>query len=318
MRIFVTGGSGFVGGHVIERLVRSHEVRAMARSDISASIVEAFGATAVRCSLEDITAEHLAGVDAVIHVAAAVDEFAPLAHYEAMNVEGTRRVLEAARAAGVKRVVNIATNATVFDASGQHGVDETAPLTTLKHFHYGTTKAAAEALVLAANDDQMTTLSLRPCFIWGPRDTTLVPALQRMVAEGSFVWVDRGRTRVSTTHIDNLVHAVACALVGGQGGHAYFVADEDETTMRVFMRDLASSVELELPDRSVPGWLVRGLAAALETWWVAAGWSGLPPVTRTAAWLMSADMTVNTSRARAELGWEPVVTREAAVDELAA
>lgn len=318
MRIFVTGGSGFIGGHILETLSRSHTVLAMARSDQSAARVEARGATAVRCSLEDVDASHLEGVDAIVHAAASVDEFAPFETFERLNVEGTRRMIEAARAAGVSRFVHISTNATVFDASGQLDVDEDAPYTGLGAFHYGTTKADAEKLVLAAHGDALQTVALRPCFVWGPGDTTLLPALRRMVDDGSFMWLDKGAARVSTTHVDNLVHAVVCALSAEVNGRAMFIADEVDIDVRGMLTGMAGAAGLELPERSVPSWLVRGGAALLEETWRVLGRKDIPPITRAAAWLMSSNMTVRTDRARAELGWAPVVDREQGLAQLVA
>lgn len=318
MRVFVTGGSGFIGGHLVEALSTEHEVLAMARSERSARIVEGFGATAVRCSLDDVAAEHLEGVDVVVHAAASVDEFGPREMYERLNVEGTQRMLDAAQAAGATRFIQISTNGTVFDGRGQLGVDEGAAYSELRGFHYGQTKAAAEALVLRADRPGFTTLALRPCFVWGPRDASVLPALLRMVEEGTFVWLDRGRARVSTTHVFNLVHAVQCALQQGEGGRAYFIADEEDTTIHGFLTDLAGSEHVTLPERSVPSWLVRSIAAVAESTWRLLGIQRLPPVTRMAAWLMSSDMTVRTDRARAELGWTPTVSRREAVLRLAA
>ncbi|MEZ4318937.1 MAG: NAD-dependent epimerase/dehydratase family protein [Myxococcota bacterium] len=318
MRVFVTGGSGFVGGHVIEALSRSHEVLAMARSAKSAEVVERLGARAVRTDLDRIDASVLAGVDVVVHSAAYVEEWGPEEAYWSANVGGTDRMLEAARAAGVKRFVLVSTNATVFDGKGQLGVDETLAAPVHDRFPYGASKAEAERRVLAANTDGFTTIAVRPCFVWGPRDNSVLPALRRMVSEGSFVWLDQGRAQVSTTHVDNLVHAIECALTGGRGGQAYFVADDGDTDIRGFISGLAESDGLVLPGRSVPSWLVRGLARTLETTWRLLGLKGTPPVTLMAARLMSSDMTVRSDKARAELGWAPVVDRVGGLAAMAA
>ena len=112
MRVFVTGGSGFVGGHVSEALAAEHEVLAMARSERSAAKVAAFGATPVRCSLEDIGPGHLDGVDAVVHAAAFVEEWGTAEDFFAANVGGTEAVLAAARAAGVLSCTTAAGSAT--------------------------------------------------------------------------------------------------------------------------------------------------------------------------------------------------------------
>src|SRR5690606_12896964 len=138
-----------VGGHAIEVLVAGgHELRAMARSDRSAALVEGFGATAVRCALDDVDATHLAGCDAVVHCAAFAEGWGTRAQFVEGNVEGTRRMLAAARAAGVRRFIHIGTEAVLFDGHDLIDVDEQHPYPVRQRFLYSETKAEAERLVL--------------------------------------------------------------------------------------------------------------------------------------------------------------------------
>jgi len=312
MRIFITGGSGFVGGHLIEDLTRDHQVLAMARSDRSAQVVAAYGAEPVRCSLDDVSPEHLSGVDVVVHAAAYVEEYGPRSAFEAINVRGTERLLAAAREAGVTRFVHIGTEAALFTGAPLVDVDESVPVPEPRahRFLYSETKARAEAAVLAVDADGFTTLSLRPSFVWGPRDTTVLPALHRMVDAGSFAWLDRGEHAHSTTHVANLVAAVRAALTRGRGGHAYFIADDERRTLRAFLTDVAASDGLSLPERSLPGWLVRPLGRLLEGTWRTLGLTNPPPLTGFAVASMSREVTVVTDKARRELGWRPVVSVE--------
>jgi nucleoside-diphosphate-sugar epimerase len=310
MHVFVTGGSGFVGGHLIRALrAHGHEVSAMARSARSAARVEALGARSVRTDLASVTSESLAGVDAVIHAAAFVEEYGRREDYAAANIEGTRALLDAARSAGASRFVLVSTNAAVFEPGPQLGVDEAQPYPTTPAFPYGWSKAEAERLTLAADAPGFTTVAIRPCFVWGEGDTSVLPALRRMADDGSFVWLDGGRAEVSTTHVHNLVDALLVALERGRGGEAYFVADADDTDMRGFIGGLATSEGIDLPVRSVPGGVVRAVARVLEFVWRALDRRSPPPVTYMAALLMSSSMTVRSDKAQRELGWTPRVTR---------
>ncbi len=309
MQIFVTGGSGFVGGHLIEALARHHhDVRALARSDKAADQVRVYGAAAVRGELGSVTPEMLVGADAVIHAAAYVEEWGTRAQFWQGNVVGTRNMLEAAHAAGVRRFIHVGTEAALFAGKDLVNVDESAPYPPHHRYLYSETKAEAERLVLAANAPEFATLSIRPRFVWGPRDNSVLPSILKMAKAGNFAWIGGGTARTSTTHVANLVHALELALTHGDGGRAYFIADDGERTLREFMSAMAATAGVDLGTRVVPKLVARALARVVEGTWRLFGVQRQPPLTRFAAEMMSATVTVDTTRARQELGYAPVIT----------
>lgn len=310
MRVFVTGGSGFLGGHLIEGLVAAgHEVLALARSAGSAQVVRGFGATPVSGELGRVGPELLAGVEVVVHCAAYAEDWGSREQFWSANVEGTRDLLQAARAAGVRRFVHTGTEAAVFDGHDLIDIDETVPYPRPRYL-YSETKAEAERLVLEANGHGIETISIRPRLIWGPRDSSVLPVVLDMARRGGFVWIDGGRQRTSTTYVGNVVHALILALDHGVPGHAVFVADDGVRTQRQVLSALAATHGVSLGDRSLPGWLMRPLAAVVEGAWRLLRLRGRPPVTRFAVDMLSASVTVRTDRARAELGYAPPVTFE--------
>ena len=197
-------------------------------------------------------------------------------------------------------------------------IDERYPYPERTPFLYSETKAAAERLVIAASSPSFQTLSIRPRFVWGPGDQTVLPVLESMVRSGRFTWIDGGRAQTSTTHIANLAHGVRLALDAGRGGEAYFVIDEGTTTMRAFLTDLLATRGLTPPDKSIPGWLARTLGRSTELAWRAFGIRNDPPLTRFAAAMMSRDCTIVSDKARRELGYNAVVSRAEGLAELSA
>ncbi|MDQ3038033.1 MAG: NAD-dependent epimerase/dehydratase family protein [Myxococcota bacterium] len=320
MRVFVTGASGFVGGHVVAHLAAAgHEVRAMARSAKSAELVRSHGAEPVRCDLDQVRGEHVAGCGAVIHAAARAEEWGTREEFWTANVDGTQRMLDAAREGGVRRFVHVGTEAAIFDGHDLVDVDEDAPYPPRHRYLYSETKAEAERRVLAASDRALETISIRPRLVWGPRDASVLPAVLRMHRDGSFAWLDGGRVRTSTTHVRNVAHALELALTRGTAGRAYFVADEGTRTIREFLAALVDAAAGEqLGARSVPSALMRPLAHGVEGAWRALGIRRAPPMTRFAIDMMSSTVTVRTERARAELGYLPVVSVEQGLAELRA
>lgn len=316
MRIFVTGASGFVGGAAVRRLVREgHHVCAMARSDRAAQTITALGAEPVRCSLESITAADLGDAEVVLHAAAFVEAWGPPDAWYQGNVVGTEHVLAATRAAGARRFILIGTEAAIVHGQDIDGADEHYPLAPESTYPYCATKAMAEALVRAANDDRLETLVLRPRLVWGPGDTTLTPAIEAMA--GRWRWIDHGRARTSTTHIDNLVEAIVLALTEGMPGEAYFVLDDGASTMREMITGMAAARGITLPDDNVPGWLAAAIGRACEALWRGLPLRGAPPLTRHAAMVMARTCVLDDAKARRELGYRPVISRAAGLQALA-
>lgn len=319
MEVFVTGGSGFVGGAVLGGLRGDHELRAMARSEASESTVVGLGAEAVRTSLEDISADDIDGAEAVVHCAAYMEDWGPASLFYSVNVEGTARLLVAAREAGVRRVVHISTESVLFAGDHLRLIDESTPYPDSTPFHYSATKGEAERLVLSANDPVagFETVVLRPVLIWGPGDQTILPELVAMARKGQYVWLDGGRHLVSPTHISNLVHGVELALDRGDPGEIYFITDGEHVSMKDFLTRYAATAGVTLPDRSIPGWVARAAAPALEGVWKVLPLRGKPSVTRLAAALLSREITIDTDKATRELGYQPVLTIEEGLEEMA-
>jgi nucleoside-diphosphate-sugar epimerase len=310
MHVFVTGASGFVGGAATKTMVEhGHLASAMSRSEKSDAAIRALGGAPVRCDLENVTQEHLAGVDAVVHCAAFVEQWGPPDAWRRFNVDGTARMLAAAREAGAQRFIHISTESVLWRGQHLRNVDETYPLAPNSPYPYAATKAQAEILVSAANADTFQTIILRPRFIWGPGDTTLLPTIERMAKSGQWMWVNGGRALTSTTHIANLVHAIELALVEGGGGEAYFILDDGVRPMKEMISGIAqNALGVALPEKSVPGWFGDALGATCEAVWRTLPLKGEPPITRFSAMILSRDCILKDDKARRDLGYAPVIS----------
>jgi len=320
MDVFVTGGSGFVGGRLVEALVtRGDRVRALARSDRSAGKVEALGAEAVRGDLSsvDAMAAGMDGCELAFHAAAKVDHWGRREDFRAVNVEGTANVVDAARHAGVNRLVHVGTEAALVDGSPMVNVDETRPLPEHPIGLYPWSKGAAERIVREANGPDLTTVVTRPRFVWGLGDTTLLPQISDAVRDGKFAWVDGGHYQTSTCHVANVVEGLLLAAEHGRGGEAYFLTDGEPVEFREFLTDMLRTQGVEPGDREIPWWLVYRLASGAEFLWSALRLSSEPPLTRTMLLLSSREMTVDDTKARRELGYVGKVSIEDGLRELA-
>src|SRR5437588_4144028 len=189
---FVTGGSGFIGGRLIERLrAGGPGGRAPARSPSAAERIRERGAEPVDGDLADARSMRAGaeGCELAFHAAAMVGDWGTPEEFERGNVDGTRNALRACAEAGVRRFVHVSTEAVLLAGEPLVNVDETAPLRADSPALYSATKARAEQAVVAANGNGLETVVVRPRFVWGAGDTTLLPTIVELVRGGRFAWI---------------------------------------------------------------------------------------------------------------------------------
>jgi len=310
---FVTGGSGFVGAALIRRLAADGwTVRALARSAAAEAKVREAGAEAIRGDLGDAAAleRGARGADVAFHSAARLGDFGRWEEFRRVNVGGTKAVIAACRTAGVPRLVHVGTEAALMHGQPLVAADERTPLALDSPAPYSATKAAAEAAVIEANRSGLETVVVRPRFVWGAGDTTLLPILVAMVRSGRFRWIGGGRQLTSTTHVENTVEGLVLAAERGRPGNAYFVTDGSPVVFREFVTALLATQGVQAPEGEVPLWAGRALARGSELAWRLLPLPGEPPLARFGLWASALEATLDDGKAREQLGYTPVITRE--------
>ncbi len=302
--VFVTGAGGFVGGRLAERLVGlSVPVRALVRSAEQVRRLEAAGVQAVLGDLrqpQGLT-DAVRGCEIVFHCAAWMGRPFTRKAARAINVEGTRHLVNASLDAGVSRFVHVST-ISVYGPTTVDVIDEHTPLWPLGL--YRETKIGAEREVDAARQRGLATVILRPGQIFGPEDTGWSPAAIRWLRRGLPLIVDGGLGFCYPIFVDNLVDALlAAATAEDAAGEVLNLADGD-VPWREFFGYYAAMAGRRL--RSVPSWVVRLITGASE---IAAAVGRRPARWyRTEMGYLLRRSRFSTARARAALGWSPRVS----------
>lgn len=319
MKTFVTGGSGFVGRYMIQMLRdRGDEVIALARSEQAAKQVSQLGAKAVRGDLLDEQAmiQGMQDCDVVFHIAGFLSIWGEYKAFYEANVLGTKCTLTAAQAANVPCFVQIGAAAPVLDHQSLSEIDESYPLNQPKFSPYIATKSLAEHRVIAANRPGFRTAVVRPSWIWGNGDHAL-PQLVTAVKTGQFIWIDQGKYSCMTTHVVNVCHGAILAAERSPGGQAYFLSDGDVVQFRRWVTTLLQIARVKPGRLSIPRWVAWNVAGFMEAIWRIARRKGIPPITRTMVRLIGQELTFSDRKAREELGYTPIVTRDFGLAELA-
>lgn len=267
MKVLVTGGTGFTGKALVQRLLgMGHEVVALDyKEGLKTQELRDWGAEVILGSVTDkeVVRRAVQGVELVHHVAAAFREMnVPDTYYHDVNVGGTRNVLEAARDAGVRKVIYCST-------CGVHGnVDhppagEDAPIQPADY--YQRTKWEAEPLVREFNGRGLETVILRPAAIYGPGDPERFFLIFKRVAKGMFPMFGNGRTYYHPLYIDNLIDAFILAMEKGRGnGEAYLIADEQYLEIEDLVRRVGQALQVDVKVPHLPVWPVVAAGHVVE------------------------------------------------------
>ena len=312
--ILVTGGSGFLGGAIVRRLIKTGEsVRTLQRHDAPA--LRALGVEVILADLADREAVAAAakGCDAIMHVAAKTGVWGRFEDYHRANVLGTRNVLEACLVHEIRRLVYTSTPSVIHAGGDVEGVDESVPLATHFETAYPATKAEAERLVLAANGPTLGTVALRPHLVWGPDDPQLTARVLARAKAGKLRLVGKGLKRIDSVYIDNAVDAHLLALqrvtTGATcGGKAYFITQGEPMPQRDLINGILKAGGLPPCEKSISPRAAYVFGAAMEVIWRVFGRENEPLMTRFLANQLATAHWYDISAAKRDLGYEPKIT----------
>ena len=267
MKILVTGGTGFTGSHLVRRLLdRGHEVVAVDNQQgLFYDELKADGASIEVGSITDqaLIDKMVRGCEVVYHLAAAFRQMnVPNQYYWDVNVEGTRKLAEAAHRFGVRRFVYCSTQ-------GVHGHIQKPPGSEDSPIgpedYYQSTKYEGEKVLRTYVERGLDTVTIRPTAIYGPGDPGRFLILFRLVKRGSFLMFGNGRTFYHPVYIDNLVDAFEGALeTKGIAGETYIIGDEHYYSLNELVHHVAAAMGTSVRIRYLPFWPLWTAALACE------------------------------------------------------
>lgn len=319
----VTGATGQVGHHVIQRLQQDGwDVRALVRDAARAGALSRAGVTlATGDTLEPTGLIRAArGCDVIFHAAAVITPKGGWEAYSLPNIEGTRNVIGAA-AAHDARLVHVSSVA-VYGSSERYAaaglVDEDTPLATLDDgAFYARSKRESEELVMAAHAaGRIWATAVRPDVIYGTHDRQFVPRIGRMLRHGVAPLVGGGRTTMAVVHAANVADGmVRAAVTDAAGGRAYNLANDFDVTVAEFFALAAEGMETTLRRIPIPRFVARaGIAVAGLVAPLLAS-EQLRAAFAASYDFIARDNPFTSDRARRELGWDPQVRPETGVVE---
>jgi len=318
-RYLVTGAAGFMGRHLLHRLVAAErEVLAvdvpgaLSRPDPEGapSIPKSDAIRWAHAAVDDepLLASCLRGerFDYALHLAAKVGDWGDAASFDAANVDGTKNVLQAAWKGGAKRILHVSSIAAMGFSPGHRAGPEMLPVTEIFD-HYSRTKAEGENVARKLQGAGAPIVIARPGDVYGPGSEPWVNRPVRMMRARQMILVDGGRGHLAHVWIDNLLDGFLLALGSEEAvGRTYVFTDEEQdTTMGSYFKRLAEATGTPKPFVTIPKKAALLLAGGLER---AGGTLGFaPPFTKSAVEFVTKDCSYSNDAAERELGWKPAV-----------
>ena len=322
--LLVTGSTGFIGSHLVARLLTSSPGRPVTllvrpTGKLPAHIESRPGVRVVRldCRTDPVPASLLAGVETVYHVAGTMTDWARRSDFELGNVVLTQQLVDAALthlaspAPTLTRFVHVSTA----DVYGHPGTrpDETAALDGASlPFGYAATKTRADQIVQAAHQTRgLPAVILRPATVYGPGSRDVVAEIATLLSKRSMLLISGGRARAGLVYIDDMVDALLLAAsTRGIEGEAFNVcggAGDDtggDITWRAYCDLIADELGVPRASRSVPFGLALGLGRLFEAAYaLARSYSHRPLVTRMAVYVTGRSQDVDVTKAREQLSF---------------
>ena len=322
----VTGGTGLLGSHIVEALVRAGGgVRVLVRAGSDTRFLKSLGVELVEGDITDAGSldRVCQGVTRVYHSAARVGDWGPWREFVEITIEATRKLLGAATAAGVRRFLHISSISAYGHVNQPRLVlDEAAPLGRCldKWSYYSRAKVEAEKLVWAAHQrGDLEVTVIRPSWLYGPRDRATIGRLCTSIRRGKLRLIGDGNNRLNLVHAGNVAEAAVTASVAPQAvGEAFNCSNDGAITQRQYFNMVAEALGEAPITRKIPYTVAYNLGFLLELIGHTFRLKRNPLITRYSVWLMGRKTFFDCGKARRVLNWQPAVGYEQGIPEAVA
>ncbi|GAA4746345.1 NAD-dependent epimerase/dehydratase family protein [Amnibacterium soli] len=306
-RVLVTGASGWLGAAVARDLLAAgHEVRTLQRRP---SGVEGAEDVLGSVTQPDAVERAVQTIDAVVHLAAKVSFAGAEADFVAVNIEGTRTLVRAAKRAGVHRFVFVSSPSVAHTGEAIMGEDAPPAQPERARGPYARTKAAAELVALGADAPGLAVVAVRPHIVWGPGDPQLVARVQQRAAAGRLPVVGSGAALVDSTYLDDAVSGIRAALDAAERvhGNAYVLTSGEPRPISELFAGFCAAAGVAPPSRRVPAGAAKAAGSLVEAVWRVRPGADEPPMTRFLAEQLSTAHWFDLRRTMRDLAWRPEV-----------
>ncbi len=325
MKIFVTGGGGFLGFAIVSQLcLKGHEVVTYSRGNYP--VMDQMGVTHFRGDLSDyaLLKKAMMGCEAVFHIAAKTGVWGRWEDFYQANVTGTKNVLQACRELSIRNLVFTSSPSVVYHGKDSEGQNESLPYPKKYCAYYPKTKAIAEKLVMAANNASLKTVSLRPHLIWGPGDPYFLPRLFEKSKAGKLRILGKSPNRVDCIFIDNAAKAHLRAFTqllkdpAPLEGKTYFISQDAPIPIAELINQLLATGGMFPVDKQLSPGIARLAGRVLETIYRIFRISTEPAITLFLAQQLSTAHWYDISAAKKDFGYKVEVSMEEGMERLRA
>jgi nucleoside-diphosphate-sugar epimerase len=314
MKVFVTGGGGFLGFAIVKQLLQEgFEVASFSRKQYQ--------------HLKDIDVEHhqgnltdlpalinaMQGCQAVFHTASKVGYGGSYSSFYKVNVQGTKHIIQACQELDISYLLYTSSPSVVYDG-GSEGLDERQPYAEKFDSHYQKTKALAEQAMLDANDPSLVTCSLRPHLIWGPRDSHFLPVFYAKQRAGRLFKIGKGPYLVDTIFVENAARAHLRAFMAMRqnpeivGGKAYFLSQDDPINLHEFIDRMLDTGGLPPVEKVLNPKMVKSTVWLIEQVYKLLNLKSAAPISLFVVKHLSSHHWYDISAAKNDFGYQPTIS----------